>query len=94
MSEFSVKPLFDRLIIKQEEAITKTSGGIIIPNGSVDKPHRGIVMAVGQGKRDEPMTIKVGDKVIIGSFSGTNIEVDGEMYIMCRQDDIMAILMD
>ena len=94
MSEFSVKPLFDRLIIKQEEAITKTSGGIIIPNGAVDKQHRGIVMAVGQGKRDEPMTIKVGDKVIIGSFSGTNIEVEGEMYIMCRQDDIMAVLTD
>ena len=92
MSEFKIKPLFDRIIIKQKEAETKTANGILIPNSAQNKPHMGLVMAVGKGTKDEPMTVKPGDTVYIESFSGTNIEVDGEMYIMVREGDVSAIL--
>jgi chaperonin GroES len=88
----SVQPLADRVLVQAAPAETKTSGGIIIPDTAKEKPMRGKVVAVGNGKPDEPMTVKVGDTVLYGKYAGTEINVDGNEYLIMRESDIYAII--
>ncbi len=86
------KPLADRVLIEPAEAEQKTITGIIIPDNAKEKPQRGIVVAVGNGKKDEPMTVKAGDTVLYGKYAGTEITVEGKDYLMMREADIFAII--
>lgn len=88
----NIKPLADRVLVQPDEAETKTASGIIIPDTAKEKPQRGTVVAVGSGKKDEPMTVKVGDKVLYGKYSGTEISVDGSDYLIMKESDIYAIV--
>jgi len=88
----NIKPLADRVLIEPKEAETKTASGIYIPDTAKEKPQQGKVMAVGTGKKDEPMELKVGDIVLYGKYAGTEIEVDGEKYMIMRQSDVLAIM--
>lgn len=92
MAKISVKPLADRVLVEPAEAETKTAGGIIIPDTAKEKPQRGKVVAVGNGKPDEPMTVKVGDSVLYGKYAGTEIQVDGKDLLIMRESDIFAII--
>ncbi len=92
MAKVSIKPLADRVLVKPAEAETKTAGGIIIPDSAKEKPQRGTVVAAGPGKKDEPVTVKAGDTVLYGKYSGTEIQVDGEDLLIMRESDIFAIL--
>lgn len=92
MAKLSIKPLADRVLVKPAEAEEKTLSGIIIPDTAKEKPMEGEVVAIGQGKKDEPMTVKVGDKVLYGKYSGTEIAVAGEKYLIMRESDIYAII--
>jgi chaperonin GroES len=92
-----VKPLGDRVMIQPAEEKEKTKGGILLPDTAKEKPHEGKVIAVGDGKRTDdgkviPLNVKAGDKVLYGRYSGTEINVDEEMYIIMKEDEIMAIL--
>lgn len=88
----NIKPLADRVIIQAAAAEEKTAGGIIIPDTAKEKPQKGTVVAVGNGKVDEPITVKVGDSVLYGRYSGTEIAYDGKDYLIMREADIYAIL--
>ncbi|MBK8684116.1 MAG: co-chaperone GroES [Bacteroidetes bacterium] len=88
----SITPLHDRVIVRPAAAETKTAGGIIIPDTAKEKPQRGVVVAVGSGKKDEPMTVKAGDTVLYGKYSGTEISLDGEDLLIMRESDILAIV--
>ena len=88
----SVKPLADRVLVEPAEAETKTAGGIIIPDTAIEKPQRGKLVAVGNGKPDEPMTVKVGDVVLYGKYAGTEIQVEGKDLLIMRESDIFAII--
>jgi chaperonin GroES len=90
--KLSVTPLHDRVIVKPAAAETKTAGGIIIPDTAKEKPQRGVVVAVGSGKKDEPMTVKNGDTVLYGKYAGTEITVDGQDVLIMRESDILAII--
>jgi len=92
MAKIKVKPLADRVLVEPAAAETKTSGGIIIPDTAKEKPMRGKIVAVGNGKPDEPMTVKAGDMVLYGKYAGTEINVDGEEYLIMRESDIYAII--
>jgi chaperonin GroES len=92
MAKISVKPLADRVLIEPAAAETKTAGGIIIPDTAKEKPQRGKVVAVGNGKPDEPMTVKVGDMVLYGKYAGTEIQVEGKDLLIMRESDIFAII--
>jgi chaperonin GroES len=87
-----VKPLADRVLVEAAAAEEKTAGGIIIPDTAKEKPQRGTVIAVGNGKKDEPMTVKVGDVVLYGKYAGTELNVEGKDYLIMRESDIFAIL--
>mgnify|MGYP002621205680 CR=1 FL=1 len=87
----NIKPLADRVLVKPAEAEQKTAGGIIIPDTAKEKPQKGTVIAVGAGKKDEPMTVKVNDVVLYGKYSGTEIQVEGETYLIMKESDIYAI---
>jgi chaperonin GroES len=87
-----IKPLADRVLLEPAAAEEKTAGGIIIPDTAKEKPQKGKVVAVGSGKPDEPMTVKVGDTVLYGKYSGTELSVDGMDYLMMRESDILAII--
>lgn len=87
-----IKPLQDRVIIKAAEAETKTAGGIIIPDTAKEKPSRGVVIAAGPGKKDEPMSVNVGDTVLYSKFAGSEIQIDGEDYLIMRESDLIAIV--
>jgi chaperonin GroES len=94
-----VKPLQDRLVIKRIEEEEKTKGGIIIPDAAKEKPQEGKVIAVGDGKTLESgqkaaLTVKVGDKILFGKYSGTEIKIDGEDHLILREDDVLAIIED
>jgi chaperonin GroES len=91
-SNINVKPLADRVLVQPAPAETKTAGGIIIPDTVKEKPMRGIVVAVGNGKPDEPMTVKAGDTVLYGKYAGTEISIDGKEYLIMRESDIYAII--
>jgi len=92
MGKINVKPLADRVLIEPAEAESKTAGGIYIPDTAKEKPQRGKVVAVGSGKKDEPITVKVGDMVLYGKYSGTEIQIDGKDYLIMRESDIYAIV--
>lgn len=87
-----IKPLADRVLVKAAPAEEKTVGGIIIPDTAKEKPLQGSVLAVGNGTKDEEMALKAGDTVLYGKYSGTEVEFDGEKYLIMRQSDILAIL--
>ena len=88
----NIKPLADRVLVEPAEAESKTASGIIIPDTAKEKPQRGKVVAVGNGKKDEPMTVKPGDVVLYGKYSGTEIQVDGKDYLIMKEADIYAIV--
>ncbi len=88
----NIKPLADRVLIEPTAAEEVTMGGIIIPDSAKEKPLKGKVLAVGHGTKDEPMVLKEGDVVLYGKYAGTEIEVDGEKYLMMRQSDVLAIV--
>lgn len=88
----SIKPLADRVLIKPAAAEEKSVGGIIIPDTAKEKPLKGEVIAVGNGTKDEDMIVKPKDQVLYGKYAGTEIELDGEVYLIMRQSDILAII--
>jgi len=92
MAKVSLKPLADRVLVQAAAAEEKTKGGIIIPDTAKEKPQKGKVIAVGTGKKDEPMTVKAGETVLYGKYSGTEIVIDGEDYLIMRESDIFAVL--
>ncbi|MBE2247818.1 MAG: co-chaperone GroES [Candidatus Competibacteraceae bacterium] len=92
MSKIDVKPLHDRVIVEPAAAEEKTASGIIIPDTAKEKPQRGTIIAVGSGKKDEPMTVKVGDSVLYGKYSGTEIQIEGKDYLIMRESDIFAVI--
>jgi chaperonin GroES len=88
----NVTPLHDRVIVKPAAAEEKTAGGIIIPDTAKEKPQRGIVVAAGPGKKDEPTTVKTGDNVLYSKYGGTEITLEGVEYLIMRETDILAIV--
>jgi len=92
MSKAKVTPLHDRVIVEAAAAEEKTLSGIIIPDTAKEKPQRGTIIAVGNGKKDEPMTVKVGDTVLYGKYSGTEIQIEGKDYLIMRESDIFAVI--
>ena len=87
-----IKPLADRVLVLPAPAEEKTIGGIIIPDSAKKKPLRGKVIAIGNGTKDEEMVVKPDDTVLYGKYAGTEIELDGEKYLIMKQSDILAIL--
>ncbi|WP_166920776.1 co-chaperone GroES [Thermonema lapsum] len=92
MTQVNIKPLADRVVVEPLPAEEKTKAGIIIPDTAKEKPQEGVVVAVGPGKKDEPMTVKVGDRVLYGKYAGTEIQIDGKEYLIMRESDIYAIV--
>jgi chaperonin GroES len=93
----NIRPLHDRLIVKRFDEEEKTKGGIIIPDNAKEKPQQGEVIAVGNGKvledgKKVPLEVKKGDRVLFGKYSGTEIKIDGNEYLMMREDDILGIV--
>jgi len=93
----NIRPLHDRIIVERLEEETKTASGIIIPDSAKEKPQQGNVVAVGKGKKTEdgkvlPLDVKVGDKVLFGKYSGTDIKLDGKEYLMMREDDVLGVV--
>jgi len=88
----NIKPLQDRVLVLPAEAEQTTTSGIIIPDTAKEKPQRGTIVAVGNGKVDEPLTVKVGDNILYGKYAGTEIKVDGSDYLIMRESDIFAIV--
>lgn len=88
----TIRPLADRVIIEPKVAESKTAGGIIIPDTAKEKPQEGLVIAVGTGKKDEPMTCMPGDTVLYGKYAGTEIQDEGNKYLIMRESDIFAII--
>lgn len=87
-----MKPINDRVVIKPAAAEEKTKGGIIIPDNAKEKPLRGEIVAVGPGKKDAPMTVKVGDIVLYGKYAGNEFSHEGNDYLIMREDDILVIM--
>jgi chaperonin GroES len=97
MAKTKFRPLHDRLVVKRIEADQKSAGGIIIPDTAKEKPSQGEVIAVGPGARDEsgklvPLDVKVGDKVLFGKWSGTEVKLDGEDLLIMKESDIMGVI--
>ena len=97
MAKVNVRPLGDRVLVQPLEEAEVKKGGIIIPDTAKEKPQEGKVVALGTGKRDEdgktiPFVVKAGDKVLISKYGGTEIKVDGESYLIMREDDILGII--
>jgi len=94
----NIRPLHDRVIVKRQEAERKTASGIVIPDSaSTEKPDQGQVVAVGPGKRDDAgkliaMDVKVGDRILFGKYAGQAVKVDGEEYLVMREEDIMGVV--
>ena len=93
----TVTPLFDRVLIKRSEELTKTKSGLFLPESASEKPMQGVVLAIGQGRVDDegkvtPLTVKVGDTVVFNKYSGTEIKVDGEERLIMKEEDILGIL--
>ena len=92
-----LRPLQDRIIVKRVEEETMTAGGIFIPETAKEKPQKGEIVAVGNGKKTEdgkviPIDVKVGEKVLFGKYAGTEIKVEGEEYLIMREDDILGVM--
>jgi len=97
MAKLNIKPLADRVLVKASKAEEKTASGIIIPDTAKEKPMQGEVLAVGKGRvaddgKVSPLEVKVGDKVLYGKYSGTEVTFDGEEYLIMRESDIYAII--
>lgn len=92
MSEITIRPLADRVVVEPAPAETQTASGIIIPDTAKEKPQQGTIVAAGSGKKDEPMTVKVGDKVLYGKYSGTELKWEGKDYLIMKESDILAIV--
>ena len=92
MSKLNIKPLADRVLVEPLEAETKTASGIIIPDTAKEKPQKGNIVAAGPGTKDNPVTVKVGDSVLYGKYSGTELKLDGKNYLIMRESDILAIV--
>ena len=88
----ALKTVLNKIIVEPVEAETKTASGIIIPDSAKEKPQKGIVVAPGKGKHDEPMEIKVGDSVLFGKYSGTEVHIDDKKYLVMNQSDILVVL--
>ena len=88
----SIKPLADRVLVEPAAAETKTSSGIIIPDSAKEKPQKGTVVAVGSGTKENPITVKVGDNVLYGKYSGTELQHDGKDYLIMKESDIFDIV--
>tara|TARA_B100000963_G_scaffold32188_1_gene23965 strand:- start:20400 stop:20669 length:270 start_codon:yes stop_codon:yes gene_type:complete len=88
----SIKPLADRVLVEPAAAETKTSSGIIIPDSAKEKPQKGTVVAIGSGTKENPITVKVGDNVLYGKYSGTELQHDGKDYLIMKESDIFAIV--
>lgn len=91
-NKVNITPLHDRVIVKPAAAEEKTAGGIIIPDTAKEKPQRGIIIAAGPGKKDEPMSVKNGDTVLYGKYAGTEISLEGDDYLIMRESDILAVI--
>ena len=92
-----IRPLYDRIVVKRIEEQETVRGGIIIPDSAKEKPQEGEVMAVGNGKRNEdgkliPLDVKVGDRILFGKYSGSDIKLDGEEYMIMREDEVLGVL--
>lgn len=92
MSKIKITPLQDRVVIIPDAEEQKTKGGIIIPDTAKEKPQRGKVLAVGKGTKDAPITLKVGDKVLYGKYSGTGITIGGDYLLIMKESDVFAII--
>lgn len=92
MSKLNIKPLADRVLVEPAAAEEKTASGLFIPDTAKEKPQKGTVIAVGGGKKDEPLTVKVGDTVLYGKYAGTELSVEGQDFLIMRESDIFAIL--
>jgi chaperonin GroES len=93
----NIRPLYDRIVVKRIEEQETVQGGIIIPDTAKEKPQEGEVVAVGQGKRLEdgklvPLDVKVGDRILFGKYSGSDIKLDGEEYLIMREDEVLGVL--
>jgi chaperonin GroES len=93
----NIRPLHDRIIVERVEEETKTAGGLIIPDTAKEKPQQGKVIAVGKGKTTEDgkqlgMDVKVGDRILFGKYSGTEIKIEGKEYLMMREDDVLGVI--
>jgi chaperonin GroES len=91
MAELKGKILAGKILVQPQEAEEKTQSGIIIPDSAKEKPQQGTVVLVGAGKKDEPMELKVGDTVVYGKYSGTELTIDGEDYLLMSQSDVLYI---
>jgi chaperonin GroES len=95
-----IRPLYDRIVVKRiTDEVEKTAGGLFIPDSAKEKPQEGEVIAVGQGKRNEegkliPLDVKAGDRILFGKYSGSDIKVDGNEYMIMREDEVLGILED
>ena len=92
-----IRPLYDRVIVKRVEEELTSAGGIVLPGSAAEKPSQGVVLAVGTGKpldngEVRPLQVKVGDKVLFGKYSGSEVKIDGEELVVMREDDIMGVL--
>jgi chaperonin GroES len=92
MSKLNIKPLADRVLVEPLEAETKTASGIIIPDSAKEKPQKGNVVAVGPGTKENPVTVKVGNTVLYGKYSGTELKLENNDYLIMRESDILAIV--
>ena len=92
MAKVKITPIADRVIVEAAAAEARTAGGLIIPDTAKEKPQKGKVIAVGTGKKDEPMTVKVGDSVLCGKYAGTEVNIDGKDFLIMRESDIFAIV--
>ncbi|WP_185872632.1 co-chaperone GroES [Blattabacterium cuenoti] len=92
MVDVKIKPLADRVLILPDQAETQTASGIIIPDTAKEKPQKGTVIAIGQGKKNEPITLKKGDRVLYGKYSGTELKWEEKEYLIMRESDIIAII--
>jgi chaperonin GroES len=92
MAKINFKPNEDRVLVEPAEAETKTASGIIIPDTAKEKPQKGIIIAVGEGLKDKPVTVKVGDNVLYGKYAGTEINIEGKEYLIMRNSDIFGII--
>jgi chaperonin GroES len=90
--KLNIKPLADRVLLEPMEAETKTASGIIIPDNAKEKPQKATVVAVGSGTKDNPMTVKIGDTVLYGKYSGTELKFEGKDYLIMSEKDILAVI--
>ena len=87
-----LKPLADRVLVEPSAAETKTTSGILIPDTAQEKPQKGMIVAVGKGTKENPLSVKVGDSVLYGKYSGTDLKYDGKDYLIMKESDILAII--